>query len=558
MTSTDPDDIIRTLILPKLSSKLRRAPGGWTACCPVPSHDDSKPSLSVGLGRDGKVVLHCFGGCEPDDVAEALGVTWKQLNGQSDDEELKVRPRSVWTPRGDAEAVYDYTDEKGSLLYQVLRTPNKEFPLRVPDHSAKSGWRWSLGNTRRVLYRLPEVIKAVAEGYVIYICEGEKDVHAVEVMGGVATCNPGGTGGGWRPEYSKVLAGAIVMIIADKDDAGRKHARKVAASCEQAGVATWETLEAAEGKDAADHLAAGHGLRDFVATGHQGAGNVTELAPDFYEFIGGVDPPSQWIIPDLLEMGERLIWTGPEGYGKTMVMRQLAVSAAAGFDPFWGAKFDPVRVLYVDCENPERLSRRYFKKFGDVMSFCDLQIPGGGLRIIHRPQGIDLLREDDAAWFAERVHAHKPQLLIVGPLYKMHATDSNEEQSVRALIGQIDATRGLTGCAVAIEAHAGHGETFDPKKRSVRPAGSSLFLRWPEFGYGLAPYQNLSNPTRPDREHLTVREWRGPRDERAWPKFLRRGSMPSEWPWVVEDGPHGGNGNGYVRGNAAMDMQVKD
>ena len=109
---------------------------------------------------------------------------------------------------------------------------------------------------------------AARAGETVYIAEGEKDVHALERAGAVATCNPGGSGK-WRGDYTSALVGAQVIIVADRDPAGRKHAVKVAASL--AGVAaSVRIVEAATGKDAADHLAAGHGLEDFLPVGQPG------------------------------------------------------------------------------------------------------------------------------------------------------------------------------------------------------------------------------------------------------------------------------------------------
>jgi hypothetical protein len=114
---------------------------------------------------------------------------------------------------------------------------------------------------RRVLYRLPAVLEAARAGGTVYVAEGEKDVHALERAGAVATCNPAGAGK-WRPEYADALAGAHVVVVADADEPGRKHARQVAASLE--GKATSVAVVApGKGKDAADHLAAGRGLEDF-------------------------------------------------------------------------------------------------------------------------------------------------------------------------------------------------------------------------------------------------------------------------------------------------------
>jgi hypothetical protein len=92
-------------------------------------------------------------------------------------------------------ATYDYTDERGVLLFQVVRYPNHKFLQRRPD--GNGGWTWKLGNTRRVLYRLPELIAAKRAGNGhrprLYLCEGEKDVDRLRNDWAVtATTNPGG------------------------------------------------------------------------------------------------------------------------------------------------------------------------------------------------------------------------------------------------------------------------------------------------------------------------------------------------------------------------------
>jgi RecA-family ATPase len=40
------------------------------------------------------------------------------------------------------------------------------------------------------------------------------------------------------------------------------------------------------------------------------------------------------VIPGLLERRDRLMLTGEEGLGKSYLLRQIAVMAAAGLDPF--------------------------------------------------------------------------------------------------------------------------------------------------------------------------------------------------------------------------------
>jgi hypothetical protein len=165
-------------------------------------------------------------------------------------------------------AIYDYVDEKGALLFQVLRYTPKGFNQRRPD--GKGGWTWELGDVRRVLFQLPEVIAAVPAGKTIYICEGEKDCLNLRELGLVATTNPGGANK-WRREYSETLRGGDVVVTGDNDSAGRDHVAQVAASL--SGIAQrirvldlakhW--AECGEGGDISNWLEAG-GAVDQLTT----------------------------------------------------------------------------------------------------------------------------------------------------------------------------------------------------------------------------------------------------------------------------------------------------
>jgi hypothetical protein len=81
---------------------------------------------------------------------------------------------------GPITAVYPYVDEQGATLFEVCRhEPGengkaKSFRQRVP---IGNGFTYSVKGVRRVLYRLPEILAASE----VWICEGEKDVHTLEV-----------------------------------------------------------------------------------------------------------------------------------------------------------------------------------------------------------------------------------------------------------------------------------------------------------------------------------------------------------------------------------------
>jgi hypothetical protein len=240
-----PEEIITLLEVRDLRPKILGV-GKWESCCPA--HEDHKASLSIGTGADDRTLLTCHAGCELGDILSALGLKPSDLF-----EKTSTVKREIST-------TYPYVDEAGELLYEVVRFKPKDFRQRRPD--GKGDWIWKLERTRRVLYRLPKVIEAVEGGALIYVAEGERDVEALERVGQVATCNSGGAGK-WRPDYSKSLAGANVVVIADRDEPGLKHACDVAKSLTEQKCSV-RIVQAGEGKDAADHLAAGNGVEDFV------------------------------------------------------------------------------------------------------------------------------------------------------------------------------------------------------------------------------------------------------------------------------------------------------
>jgi len=124
---------------------------------------------------------------------------------------------------------YDYQNEVGELLFQVLRLPPKDFRQRRPN--GHGGWIWDLDGVRIVPFRFPELVKEV-RGRRVWIVEGEKDATTLQKLGLLSTCNPGGARK-WKridPACLEALRGLDVVILPDKDLPGRMHAVEVAAS----------------------------------------------------------------------------------------------------------------------------------------------------------------------------------------------------------------------------------------------------------------------------------------------------------------------------------------
>ncbi len=218
---------------------VRPSGNGWMAQCPV--HEDSTPSLSINVDPDdGKVLLHCFGTCTTEQVVRAIGLEMRDLfatsNGvvQPPSKSAPIALQNAAPSNGTAKPrsraarhivrTYDYRDEQGAVLFQVVRFEPKDFRQRQPD--GHGDWVWNLDGVRRVLYRLPELLAADPEAPV-FMVEGEKDADRLAALGLVVVTNPGGAGK-WLTEYGASLRGRHVVILPDNDEAGQQHAQQVA------------------------------------------------------------------------------------------------------------------------------------------------------------------------------------------------------------------------------------------------------------------------------------------------------------------------------------------
>lgn len=212
----------------------------------------------------------------------------------------------------------------------------------------------------------------------------------------------------------------------------------------------------------------------------------------------------------------------------SVLLRQMAVCCAIGVHPFSvGARpVDPVRVLLLDLENPTSLIRRKVRPILTKGRSVRPQLDPHMLGIVTRPGGIDVLQRTDARWLQAQIIAAKPDLVVAGPLYKMFSADEKKwEAGAARVTGILDDLRTRLGFALILETHAPHG--FGAH-RAMRPVGSSIWLRWPDFGLSFAPVDKHAGVVK-------VTMWKD-RDERYWPKFLMRGGA---WPWTPCRDPNG-------------------
>ena len=217
--------------------KLRQAGPEWRGRCPV--HDGKRESFAVDP-TTGRAFCHseCSQGWDIIGLEQALlRIDFPEAKKSVGDilGRVEQKPRIV--------EEYDYTDETGIEVYfQCVRFEPKDFRQR---RRGASGWIWNLKGCRLVLYHLPRVVAADD----VWIVEGEKDVHTIDSLGLVGTCNPMGAKK-WRPEYSEQLQGKRCFQILDQDEKGIGHGAVVGRALLAAGIEHWlVTLPAGSGKD---------------------------------------------------------------------------------------------------------------------------------------------------------------------------------------------------------------------------------------------------------------------------------------------------------------------
>jgi hypothetical protein len=179
---------------------------------------------------------------------------------------------------GNIVATYDYLNERGEFVCQVVRFDPKNFRQRS---LRDDQWVWNIHGLRPPLYRLPDLLAAPAEEWV-FIVEGEKDVEALRRIGLVATCNIQGAGK-WKAYHNHWLTSRRVCILPDNDEAGRQHAVNVS----QHLTAVAHQVEILE----LPNLPAKGDVSDWLAGGGNSAALLALLNSGGYHRRFGAMPP---------------------------------------------------------------------------------------------------------------------------------------------------------------------------------------------------------------------------------------------------------------------------
>lgn len=310
-------------------------------------------------------------------------------------------------PRPKIVAAYDYRDETGELLFQVVRFEPKDFRQRRPDPNAADGWSWTVRGVRQVPYRLGELVEAIAQDGTVFIVEGEKDADALAKAGLPATCNAGGAGK-WPDGLAEYFRGADIIVIPDNDDPGRNHVGVVGAALDSVAksLRVLDLPGAGPKGDVSDWLDNGGSPAELYRLAERTARPWNAKRPEsrfgavFWADLDRQCFTERPLVKGFVDQGDAAMLFGESGCGKSFLAVDMGMAIARG-EFFLGMKTVQGPVVYQAGEGGRGLLKRLraYKQFHNV---------SGDAPFVLLPDKVNLFAADgDATAFLEECVALK-------------------------------------------------------------------------------------------------------------------------------------------------------
>ncbi len=375
---------------------------------------------------------------------------------------------------------YDYEDETGKLLFQVVRYEPKGFAQR---RRGKSDWVYNVSGVRKVLYRLPELIAAPLADWV-FIVEGEKDADRLAAEGFAATTAPGGAGN-WHKSFNEYFRNRYVAIVPDNDSAGRAHAQRVAEEISDcAAVVKQIDLRACY-----EGLAIKGDVSDFFEAGYR-RGHLSILIDEAPSYepkqnwtrraevvsLDTVEPEDiDWLWPGRIPLGMLTLLAGDPGVGKSFLSLYItSLVTTGGMTPDNTASAKGAVVILSAEDSLENVIRPRLDALGaDVRKVK-------AIRCVRNKDSYGNVTADHFnimgdRFELERVLAENPdtKMVIIDPISAYFGSvDTHKDSNVRAVLAPLSEMAGRFNIALVCVMHLNKGNS---SKAVYRTMGSLAF-----------------------------------------------------------------------------------
>lgn len=474
------------------------------ARCPL--HDDATPSLSV---NQEKGVWKCWAGCGGGGVIE---FEMKFANCDRDTAKGNVYALlgkgNLFHPAKEPEAIYQYHDANGILVFEKLRYADKHFVLRRPEGR---GWLYNVNGVKKPLYHLPEILTSRE----ILITEGEKDadnalaaLKPISAQDGAflaATTNFDGAGK-WNDADSIYFAGKKGIILADNDEVGRKHAERVAQSIYPVAlvVKVVHFPELPEKGDVSDFLEKHTGeelLKRINAAPRwrpsEPTSNLLVTAP---EFLKNRPVDFDWIVQGVIERGANGVIVADPKAGKSFAAADLSVSLAIGAENWLGLNIPrSIRVALISREDNPSLTAWRIRSLFAGKATGNPSLLEQNLWVNTRQQSAQyqLDHEEQYAEMLEELKRRKPELLVLDVFNVLHNAQENDNTEMRLVLAKLTNLQAQVGCSIALVHHFTKSDVGGIVRRM---RGSSAISGWAEWIIGISIADEMNGIRRMDFE----------------------------------------------------------
>lgn len=405
-------------------------------------------------------------------------------------------------------AIYDYRDENGVVQFQKRRfepeTGAKTFRVF---HQENGAWKTGIDpkdgtRTRRLLYHLPDVVKA----NVVFLSEGEKDADNVTSAGlfeqyGFATAATTTYDGAWQKgqtakwldSYAPYFTGKQVIIFADNDEPGKVYAETAAAAVKPYAFAVRvvEFADLPEKSDVSDFLAS-HSITDLekriretpLWTGKES--KRENWLVDAVDWSMTASPEIDWLVDGVIQLGGNGMIAAEPKTGKSLAALDLLISLSTGLP--WLGRAIPrrVRTAYISREDSPVLTKVRVQALlrGKGILHEDRD-PSGWIWINTREQlgDFDVDNDEQLRNMALDLKERGVEFAVFGVLNRLHNRDENNNTEMAQVVKRIGQMGQEAGCALGVIHHVnketGTGRFF------TRIRGATAIHGWNEWAIGL-------------------------------------------------------------------------
>jgi putative DNA primase/helicase len=479
------------LILSKLPDATSKG-AGWMARCPA--HEDQRASLSIGVGDDGRALLHCHAGCTPEAVVTALGLKLTDLMPVSSGKPSRsvgarstIKAKRARRCRKDDPTVYAIAEDAIAALERKLGAHTAAWTFHdahgepvgvivrwdVADGKeirpvSKTAKGWIIGGMPepRPLYRLPDLLARPDER--VYVTEGEKAADAAATIGLLATTSPHGSKSAVKADWTP-LAGHEVVILPDNDAAGRRYAKDVVAILAKLEPAPKVKLvdlpELPEKGDIYDWLEEHDALeRETLRAIVEGLADDAPIVDrdrvtdgPILTCLADVEPTEiKWLWFQRVPLGRITLLVGMPGEGKSFLTTYMASRVSTGSPWPDGTECPRGSVIFICAEDDpaDTIRPRLDAHHADVRRIHLLATVRKGGDKDEAKEVMFTLADVDALETALKRHPDC-KLVVVDPIgsFLGGRTDAHRDNEVRGVLAPVAKLAEKYGVAVVVVAH---------------------------------------------------------------------------------------------------------